>query len=430
MKTGRRFIAIALVGMLLLGSMAVVAQKTILSPALIAIEKQLTLKKCGIMNSKITFSTEDFDKVLCCEADYIVVEELPEEAMGVLCIGSLKIEDEQIVKRSDFNKIVFYPTSDMQGTAEFVFSSKNEKLTDVCVRCVMNVLDEVNLAPVLSQQSISTIQDVCAVKFLDVFDPEADEMNFEVVSYPSHGTIRISDDSSGYFTYTPQKGYTGKDSFEYIATDKYGNRSRKASVKIDVAKTTGKIYFDDMQNHWAHNSAIRTANIGLMTGGYDEAGRFNFYPEKEVSRGDFLAMALISAGKEKEITFITETSFADDKDIPMNIKSYAEYAKKCGIVSGYVKEDGQTYFDCHKALTRAEAAVIVDRILALPETVVDVSVFADFSSIPSWASKSVSKVQKHNIFNGTGYGEVNSESVVTRAQTAEILCNMADYILE
>ena len=171
-------------------------------------------------------------------------------------------------------------------------------------------------------------------------------------------------------------------------------------------------------------------HLHKLTGVDGEGGAFNFRPGDTVTRGDFLAMALISADKEKDIRFVTQTSFADDADIPMNIKSYAEYAKRCGIVTGYEADNGERVFDSTSAITRAEAAVILDRILMPEADGGDISVFADSREVPGWAASSVARLTRCGVLNGTGFGELMPASYVTRAETAELLCNVRAYVMK
>lgn len=371
----------AIVMCLLSFSLAVGA--VLLSPAMTSIEKQIRLQKCGIIGTPIRFESADFDQVLCTKSEFIRMDTLPTLAEGT---------------------------------------------------CAMNLLNEINLAPSVGAQSLTTGKDISAFKFLKAADPENDAMQFEILSYPAHGTVKIAQNSDGYFSYTPQKGYTGTDSFSYTATDCYGNKSAPAKVTVTVTKTASDIDYADMSEHWAHNSALTISAQGLMNGIPDtETGEMLFMPEESVSRGDFLAMALIAAGKESSIEFTAQTTFADDDTIPVNIKSYAAYAKEHGIVSGYTDETGRTCFASASPITRSEAAVMIDRILSLPEASEEANAmetFVDCSSIPAWANTSLAKVTSRGIFNGTGFGELLPAQPVTRAETAEILCNMQSYLAE
>ena len=422
----------AIVMCLLSFSLAVGA--VLLSPAMTSIEKQIRLQKCGIIGTPIRFESADFDQVLCTKSEFIRMDTLPTLAEGTLLVGSTPISENQLIARADFDKMTFVPTDDTIRFATFTFSNATAKQSAVEVTCAMNLLNEINLAPSVGAQSLTTGKDISAFKFLKAADPENDAMQFEILSYPAHGTVKIAQNSDGYFSYTPQKGYTGTDSFSYTATDCYGNKSAPAKVTVTVTKTASDIDYADMSEHWAHNSALNISAQGLMSGVTDtETGKTLFLPNEPVSRGDFLAMALIAAGKESSIEFTAQTTFADDETIPVNIKSYAAYAKEHGIVSGYTDETGRTCFASASPITRSEAAVMIDRILSLPEASEEANAmetFVDCSSIPAWANTSLAKVTSRGIFNGTGFGELLPAQPVTRAETAEILCNMQSYLAE
>ncbi|MCA9977588.1 MAG: cadherin-like domain-containing protein, partial [Anaerolineales bacterium] len=62
-------------------------------------------------------------------------------------------------------------------------------------------------------------------------DAEGDPLTAVWVSSPSHGTLNLNADGS--FTYTPNAGFTGNDSFKYKANDG-SNYSYVATVTITV----------------------------------------------------------------------------------------------------------------------------------------------------------------------------------------------------
>lgn len=422
-KKNKRFI-LALICIVALSSVCLAAGGPLLSPALEHIGKQIEMKKCGIINSNVSFSTSDFDEILCTKAQFIKIESLPDAASGTLSVRNVPVSVNQIIARDDFKNIVFTPATDALTTATFTFSNATYGESEVSASCTVCLLDEINLAPQAGYQSINTLQNVAAFKFLKAADPENDALTYEIVSYPKRGTVTVYENADGYFSYTPKNNFTGKDSFQYVVTDVYGNKSEVSTVEISVSKPENNIYFDDLENHWAHNSAINIAAMGLMKGTLSDDGKLNFEPDKSVSRGDFLAMALISAGKEKDISFVDKTTFADDELIPINIKSYVQYAYDNGIISGYTGENGLAVFNSSSPITRAEAAVIVNNILSFPGFDLEYDTFTDSEDIPTWATSAISVLSSYGIFNGTGFGAVQPESFVSRAQTAEILCNI------
>ena len=256
-------------------------------------------------------------------------------------------------------------------------------------------------------------------------DPEGDSIVLEIVDYPDNGSVRVSAD--GQLVYRPLSEYTGSDSFSYKATDVYGNSSKETTVQVKVSRPAAEIYFDDMKNHWAHNSAVKMASTGLMTGERVD-GKLCFMPENDMTRGDFLALSLIMTGHEKDIPVVTKTVFADDKMIPANIKSYAQYAYDKGIVSGYDNGDGTVNFESTGSVSRAEAAVITSRILGLSEESDALPSYKDASDIPVWAGNAVYTLSSLGIINGDVQGVFSADKKLSRAEGAQMICNVADYV--
>lgn len=416
----KRFIAAVSVCFALCTLFPLPVYSGLLSPALAEIEKNLTLGKHGKAGENITFSAKDFDEAFCEKVRFIKIRSLPGADEGTLALGKEAIYENQTVDRDEFSKIVFRPYDENVRSAEFVFGG-GAKSTEI--RCTISFTDGENSAPTAKNQKIETAENVSAFKFLEASDPENDRMIFEVTEYPKNGTVRLSSDSSGYFSYTPKKGFTGTDSFEYTVSDEHGNSGGKAKVTVSVF-AVGTAGFDDLEGHWAYSSALKTASMGLMSGEYDGES-YNFNPSEPVSRGDFLAAALIAAGYEESIEFTAETSFSDDADIPLNIKSYAEYAKKCGIVGGYPDENGSAAFKSKNPITRAESAVIAERILALSDSDGYENSFSDSDDVPAWASGAFRKLTGAGIIKGTGSGELLPAEYLTRAQAAEMLCGIS-----
>ena len=67
--------------------------------------------------------------------------------------------------------------------------------------------------------------------------------------------------------YTPDEGYTGKDSFTARCTDKFGGRSNVVKQTLRVTKPTAAA-FDDMDGHWANSAVLLCTGAGV----FDEGG--------------------------------------------------------------------------------------------------------------------------------------------------------------
>ncbi|GAB1692490.1 hypothetical protein KRM28CT15_42930 [Krasilnikovia sp. M28-CT-15] len=91
-------------------------------------------------------------------------------------------------------------------------------------------------------------------------DPDGDRLTTAVATKPAHGTLALAADGS--FTYTPARGYSGTDSFAYVALDTQQAKSTPAKVTLTVTprKAKQQILFVVSDRH-------HTTISGVVTGG-------------------------------------------------------------------------------------------------------------------------------------------------------------------
>ena len=106
-------------------------------------------------------------------------------------------------------------------------------------------------APIAGYDSYSVIHDqtltVSAANgvLANDTDPNDLPLTASLVSGPSNGTLQFNSDGS--FTYTPNTGYTGSDSFIYSASD--GTYSSNATVSLTVDSTiSGQVWLDSNED--------------------------------------------------------------------------------------------------------------------------------------------------------------------------------------
>ena len=75
------------------------------------------------------------------------------------------------------------------------------------------------LAPVARSVVVATQQDVAKTGVLPATDPESDPLTFSVVTPPTKGALLITNAATGAFTYTPNAGAVGYDTFTFQAAD-------------------------------------------------------------------------------------------------------------------------------------------------------------------------------------------------------------------
>ena len=391
---------------------------TIVSPALNILAKKNSMIKSGLVYNDVYFSKQDFMKCLgVTDIESVTVKELPDVAEGVLKLGTLNVTEGQTVSSEYLSVIRFVPANEKVTSASITFECDGTE-----VPCVVKYLDEVNFAPAFSEQDgkIKTYCNVSCYGSIKTRDPEGDITDVQIVMYPEHGTISVTDSIRGSFKYTPSSGFIGEDEFAVVARDIYGNYSEVQTVKVAVEKNS--VFFSDTVGHWSENAAICLYKAGAL-----DVINYNsekvFCPNDNVSREEFVSMAM----KALDVSTLTDsnTSFADNSLIDVKYRPYIATAQRMGYING--KEiDGVVYFDPKGNISKAEAAIMINNILGLEEDGV-IFTFADDSAIPAWAKNAVYALTSAGIFNGDADGAIVPSAVLTRAQSAQMLYNAIEH---
>jgi hypothetical protein len=126
---------------------------------------------------------------------------------------------------------VYTPDADFFGEDSFTYQALDPSGLGSEVTTVTLLVENEPDPPVAFNVNYDTPEDKALVAALPVVDPDGDELAFEVLSLPSHGTLDLLDE--GMFRYVPQADYFGPDSFSVRASDG-GPFSGPGQVFIDV----------------------------------------------------------------------------------------------------------------------------------------------------------------------------------------------------
>ncbi|MBQ8696719.1 MAG: S-layer homology domain-containing protein [Clostridia bacterium] len=336
----------------------------LLTPGMDVLENELAFIKSSVANNDITFCEEDFiNSIGAKRIESVTVLSLPDEASGSLRLGDTGVYVNQTIDRKNIGMLVFRPCTDVIASTAFDVRVNTGK-EEYDITCTLRMTEIMNATPVIATDDLSvrTRSNVTYYGRLTATDPDKDTLNFEIASAPKHGSVSVTDPVGGSFKYTPTEGYAGKDSFTYHVRDEYGNYSETSKVSVTVEKNSGGVYYCDMKYSWAHNDAITLAEEGIMVGS-SIGGQMVFGPDYRVSRAEFLCMAMEVCKIEADGT-LTRTYFTDNDDIPSHLMSYVATAKKLGYIEGTKTEEG-VFFYPNNTITRAEAAVIINKMLYL-----------------------------------------------------------------
>ncbi len=354
---------------------------------------------------------------------YITVRSLPATTDGELLLGASRVAVGQTIAEANLSHLCFVPADGVEKSS-FTFSANGSATPLVCN---LYLLDGSNSTPTVSMASglslhVSTYRGMSVAGSVSAYEPDGDGMVFEIVSYPQNGSVTLTDAATGSYLYTPFAGYSGSDSFSYVARDAYGHYSAKATVTLSVGVCGTSVTYADLAEHDALLAAMKVTDAGIMSGTQVGKGTY-FYPERTISRVEFLVMTMQAAGMtsvpESEVTV-----FADDGEIPAGMKGYVQSAYTLGLINGS-DVDGKLCFSPNAAITRAEAAVILHRLVGDCEVSV-APVFADADEIPAWAREAIDSLHAAGILSPVD-GRIAPDAALTRADAAILLAAQLEY---
>ena len=286
----------------------------VVSCGLYVIAEQNKMTLTGIAGNMLSFSPERFACALkLSHVESITVVSLPDISAGSLYIGSTGVSAGQKLSATDISLMTYEEAKDGKGVPtsfEFTVNGSTYAMT-----CNIYMIDKVNYCPTVSMASYAslnaeTYKNIKVSGVLSGYDPEGDEIVFEIVKYPTRGRLELEDRSTGKYTYIPDQSYTGEDSFTYVVQDKYGNYSASATVTLTVnAQSTSASYADLLEDE-IYTHAIAMTEFGLMNG-VKVGGNYYFEPEREVSRAEFVVTAMNAIGISSDPE-VESTGFFDD----------------------------------------------------------------------------------------------------------------------
>lgn len=349
--------------------MPVCADDGALSPALDVIASGHAVYKTGLSSHRLTFSPEDFEDALGTKRiNSITILTLPDEDSGTLYLSSTPVMVGQVISRRSIEKMSFVPKNATATSAEFVFGTVSSAGA-LAITCMMNLTPELNFAPTATVPddgyfSVSTVAGISLYGRLDGSDPEGDTMIFSIVEYPQNGTLKMIDRASGDYVYTPLDGFVGKDAFVYKIVDKCGNMSDEVTVSLAVESSKTDIVYCDLDGEPSELAAVRLAEEGIYVGRM-LGGKYYFEPDADISRAEFLAIAMSALADDNSIAdSIGATSFADDRAIAACYRPFVLAAEDKGWIDGIETSVG-CFFMPEKAVTFSEASLMCAKLMSL-----------------------------------------------------------------
>jgi RHS repeat-associated protein len=111
--------------------------------------------------------------------------------------------------------LIYTPNSNFNGSDSFTFVANDGDADSNTALISLNVSAE-NDAPVASNQTVSTNEDVALSIVLTGSDVDGDSLNYSITNLPSNGVLS---GTAPNLTYTPNNNFSGSDSINYVVSD-------------------------------------------------------------------------------------------------------------------------------------------------------------------------------------------------------------------
>ena len=370
-------------------------------------------------DAQYCFSAGDFSQEEALRG--ICITGLPAPETGTVMLDNRVLRTGDILTEGQISQMVFCPLwaeADTQATVTYLPIFENRVAPTATM--TIAIKGKKDNAPVAEDFTLETYKNLPAQGKLKVSDPEEQSMTYTLVRAPKRGEVTIHSD--GTFTYTPKKNKVGVDSFTYTAADPAGNVSREATATIQILKPTDSRQYTDTAADVCRFSAEWLRNTGLFVG-EQVAGADCFYPEKEVSRGEFLSMVINLLDIPTQAVSLESVP----ADTPQWLKPYLAAALRSGLTAGLPEsEDGS--FQADAPITGAEAAVMLQNALDLSisqQTLETQEAMAqdENEAVPAWAAVSMTAMNDH------GITQLTTEPM-TRSQMAQVLYQVSQLALD
>ena len=190
-------------------------------------------------------------------------------------------------------------------------------------------------------------------------------------------------------SYTPYYNERQKKEFEYIGEDK-------------------ELKFHDIDGHWGKAAIETLADKKIIE------KELVYYPDKAITRGDFVKMVVLALGKgETEYREV----FTDASNVTSNI-GYLLTAYDLGIIEG----DDEGNVKATANITREQMTKIIVKAFDLKGS--SELGFEDVADISDWAVKFVKSAYSAGAVKGTDENKFNPKGTFTRAEAAMVIYNL------
>ncbi|NQU68861.1 MAG: tandem-95 repeat protein, partial [Candidatus Marinimicrobia bacterium] len=199
-------------------------------------------------------------------------------------------------------------TSDFSGVASILVSVNDGSLAaNTSFYLTVTPLDD---PPITSNMDLSTNEDIVLSETLAGYDGDGDQLTYSIVSGSSHGSLNLTNNHTGTFTYGPSLNYNGTDNFTYkVETDaRYALNFNGIGDYVTIPDSPSFDVTSFTVEAWVKPDGISLMNVIGKTGHPSESsGGFDL----EIASDGTLYGSVYQSGTEYS-TFSSETITAGE----------------------------------------------------------------------------------------------------------------------
>jgi len=181
--------------------------------------------------------------------------------------------------------------------------------------------------------------------------------------------------------------------------------------------------FTDMTGRWSEDIVYRLHSIGVIDGVFQH-GQWVYEPTRSISREAFIKL-LVAASETQVVNVDIPAHYVDLDDVGTWAVPYLATAIRQQWLAG-VHENGEWRLNPKHSITRAEAAVLIHRLLGdqLPVSSDTAISYTDEHQIPSWAITAIRSLSDSGIIHGYPDGSFEPYQTLTREEAATLILNL------
>jgi len=134
-------------------------------------------------------------------------------------------------------RVTYNPASNYFGSDTFTYRCHDGQLDSSDATVTVHIR-EINDPPIAYSQTISTSENTSVKILLRGDDVDGNSISYHIVSPPAQGALSEFNSSNGSLVYTPNPGFYGLDSFQFITNDGVRLANQVAAVVIHVIQVS------------------------------------------------------------------------------------------------------------------------------------------------------------------------------------------------